>query len=204
LLSLTNMKKIDIVGSLIIGLICGLILPHVALFEGIFPERILEYFPVLLPILSLVGVWILEVIFKKAPTLVQFGKSFLVGILNSALDMGVFDWLTWFFSVASGWLPIFFKVVSFSTGAVNSYFWNKFWTFKKRDTQDKAKEVVQFFLVTIGGLLIHTVAIYILVNIVGVKLGVSERMWASISNMVAVFAGFIWNFIGYKFIVFKR
>ncbi len=198
------MKKGDILASLIIGLACGFILPRVVFFAGVFPEQVLKYFPVLLPVLSLLGVWILETVFKKTSTLVQFGKSFLVGILNSSIDMGVFDCLTWFFSVASGWLPVLFKIVSFACGAVNSYFWNKFWTFQKKDTQNKVKEAVQFFLVTSGGLLIHTIIIYIVINIIGVRFGVSERMWASIGNMTAVFIGFVWNFLGYKFIVFKK
>ncbi|XOB40566.1 MAG: GtrA family protein [Candidatus Nealsonbacteria bacterium] len=198
------MKKVDILASLIIGFVCGLILPHVELFAGVFPEQILRYFPILLPVLSLLGVWVLETVFKKTLTLVQFGKSFLVGILNSSIDMGVFDCLTWFFSIASGWMPVLFKTVSFGCGAVNSYFWNKFWTFQKRDTQDKTKEAVQFFLVTFGGLLIHTTVIYVMVNIIGVKFGVSERMWASIGNMIAIFTGFVWNFLGYKFLVFKK
>jgi len=198
------MKKASILGSLIIGLVCGFILPQVEFFTGIFPEQILTYFPVLLPLLSLTGVWVLETFFKEAPALIQFGKTFLVGILNSAIDLGVFDCLTWVWGVASGWLPVLFKALSFSCGAVNSYFWNKFWTFGKKDTKEKAKEAVQFFLVTLGGLLIHTVVIFIGVNVIGVQLGVSDRMWASISNMAAIFTGFVWNFLGYKFIVFKK
>jgi len=198
------MKKGDILAPLIIGFVCGLILPHVSLFEGVVPEILLRYFPLLLPVLSLSAVFILETIFKKAIALVQFGKSFLVGILNSAIDMGVFDFLTLFFSVASGWPPILFKVISFSFGAVNSYFWNKSWTFQKKDTKDTRKEAVQFFLITAGGLLIHTIVIYVVVNIVGARFGVGERMWASIANMAAIFTGFMWNFLGYKFIVFKK
>lgn len=198
------MKKASILASLIIGLVCGFILPKVEFFSGLFPEQILTYFPILLPLLSLMGVWVLETFFKATPALIQFGKTFLVGILNSAIDMGVFDFLTWFFSVASGGLPVLFKALSFSCGAVNSYFWNKFWTFRKKDTEDKAKEAVQFFLVTFGGLLIHTAVIFVMVNIIGVRLGVSERMWASIGNVAAIFTGFVWNFLGYKFIVFKK
>ena len=198
------MRKLDAFLAAIIGLICGFILPRVAFFEGIFPEQLLKYFPVLLPILSLFGIWFLVTVFKKTLTLIQFGKSFLVGILNSAIDMGVFDFLTRFFSVALGWWPIFFKVISFTCGAINSYFWNKFWAFEKKDTQNKPREVVQFFSITIIGLLIHTLVIYIVINIVGVKLEVSERMWASIGNMLAIFTGFVWNFLGYKFIVFKK
>ncbi len=198
------MEKADILASLIIGLACGLILPHVAFFTGILPEQILSYFLVLLPISSLLGVWILEAVFKRTRTIIQFGRSFLVGILNSAIDMGVFDCLIWFFSITSGWMPVLFKTISFSCGAVNSYFWNKFWTFEKKDTENKIKEAVQFFLITLGGLLIHTMIIYIMLNIIGVRFGMSERMWASAANIVAIFTGFVWNFLGYKFIVFKK
>jgi putative flippase GtrA len=198
------MKKADILASLTIGLACGLILPRVTLFTGILPGQVLRYFPVSLPVLSLLGVWILETVFKTTRSLIQFGKSFLVGILNSAIDMGAFDCLVWFSAAAHGWLPVLFKTISFSFGAVNSYFWNKFWTFQKDDTENKAKEAAQFFLITIGGLLIHSMVIYIMINVIGVSFGTNERMWASISNMAAIFIGFAWNFLGYKFIVFKK
>ncbi len=201
---ITYMKKNNIIAPLIIGLACGVILPNVALFAGILPEALLKFFPILLPILSLAGVWVLETFFKKFPALIQFGKSLLVGVLNSCIDMGVFDFLTMIFAVTSGWIPVFFKVISFAFGAVNSFFWNKLWTFQKKDTENKAKETGQFLLVTLGGLLIHSSIIYIMVNIIGVKFGVDERMWASIGNMTAVLVGFVWNFLGYKFIVFKK
>lgn len=198
------MKKSDIVAPLVIGFLCGLILPNVVVFKNVFPAGILRFFPLILPVLSLAGVFVLETFFQKTPTLIQFGKSFLVGVLNSSLDMGVFDALTGALNIALGWQANAFKILSFSVGAINSYFWNKFWAFKKTDTEKKGKEAVQFFLVTFGGLFIHSAVIYIMVSVIKSQFGIAERLWASIANMAAVFTGFIWNFAGYKFIVFKK
>jgi len=35
------------------------------------------------------------------------------------------------------------------------------------------------------------------------KFGSSQELWAYVGAIVAVFFGFIWNFVGYKLIVFK-
>jgi hypothetical protein len=42
------------------------------------------------------------------------------------------------------------------------------------------------------------------VNIVGVKFGISPKLWASIGAIIAAFFAFIWNFSASKFIVFKK
>jgi len=41
------------------------------------------------------------------------------------------------------------------------------------------------------------------VNFLGPQFGISKEIWAYVGKIVAVFLGFIWNFTGYKFIVFK-
>ena len=84
------------------------------------------------------------------------------------------------------------------------YLWNKFWTFQKKDTQNKSEEAIKFFLITFGGFLIHTAVINIMINIIGPKFGITERLWANIGNIIAILTGFLWNFSGYKFIVFKK
>ncbi len=57
---------------------------------------------------------------------VKFIKFNIVGVMNTALDLGIFALLTWI-GVGEGLA----KTVSYSCGVLNSYFWNSRWTFKQ-------------------------------------------------------------------------
>ena len=201
------MKKQDILAGFIIGGISALILPGVPVFSDLFElvGKYFSFFPYTLPFLAIAGLYIAELLSKKIPTIFQIAKGFLVGIANSAIDLKIFDFLlVGSFGQTRGIYNIIFKTISFSCGTINSYIWNKFWTFKKRKTKEKGKEFTQFFGVSLIGLLIHVTVIHVVINIIGPQFGITPRVWATIGNMAAVFIGFAWNFTGYKFIVFKK
>lgn len=199
------MKKRDIVSSLIIGEICAIIF---LLFMGPKIEipiivKIKNFLPIILPLLSLFGIWFVSLFEEKMPVIFQAGKSFLVGILNTFIDLGILTILMTYFNVFSGLSFSVFKGVSFSGATLNSYFWNKFWTFKKEGSEQTLKETSQFYLITTGGFLINLAISSFVVNVITPQFGLSQELWAYVGAITAVFFGFIWNFVGYKLIVFK-
>lgn len=202
------MKKKDFIAAFIIGEASAIILLLMVDFLKIpleIPLRnILKLTPIILPSLSVLGIFILSLIGKKIPVIFQAGKSFLVGILNTFIDFAILTILMETFQIFSGGFYVLFKGTSFSGATINSYFWNKFWTFEKRETKDALKETAQFYLITIGGLLIHLGVSSFVVNLIGPQFGLSRQIWAYIGALLAVFCGFLWNFSGYKFIVFKK
>jgi len=202
------MKKRDFLAAFIIGEACALILILMANFLKLFPEMIvrdvLNFTPIVLPALSILGIFIVSLLEAKMPVIFQAGKSFLVGILNTFIDFAILTVLMYRFNIFSGGLYVLFKGISFTGATINSYFWNKFWTFEKRETEKLLRETSQFYLITIGGLLIHLGVASLIVNIIGPQFGLSEAVWAYVGALSAVFCGFVWNFLGYKFIVFKK
>ena len=202
------MKKRDFIAAFIIGEASAVILLLMADFLKMPPgtplRDILKFTPIILPFLSVLGIFIASLIGKKIPVIFQASKSFLVGILNTFIDFAILTILMETFKVFSGGLYVLFKGTSFSGATINSYFWNKFWTFEKRETKDPLKETAQFYLITIGGLLIHLGISSLVVNLIGPQFGLSKQIWAYIGALAAVFCGFLWNFTGYKFIVFKK
>ena len=199
------MKKRDIVSALVIGEICALILILVAGSLEI-PSNIkdfMKFLPLVLPILSALGIWFVSLFEKKMPVLFQAGKSFLVGILNTFIDLGILTILMEKFQIFAGLYYLLFKGTSFAFATLNSYFWNKLWTFEKKEAAVDLKQTSKFYLITIGGLLIHLAVSSFMVNFLGPQFGVSEKIWAYVGAIAAVFIGFIWNFTGYKFIVFR-
>ena len=87
----------------------------------------------------------------------QFIKFNLVGIMNTAVDFGVFMILNHYL----GLVYTVSQVISYSCGMVNSYFFNKFWTFQKKEGFT-AIEVIKFILVNLCSLGVSLLVLYIL------------------------------------------
>ncbi len=201
------MNKKDILSALIIGIICSFIFLFI-LRSLELPEIVIKmarFLPIILPALSVLGICLSSLAREKWPMLFQMAKSFLVGILNTFIDLGVLNLLMCLFSIAAGWGYVIFKGISFSVSIINSYFWNKFWTFEgSGESKSKASEFGKFYLVAIGGLLIHLVVAPFVVNIIGPQFGLNPKFWANIGAIAAAFVGFFWNFFGFKLLVFKK
>ncbi len=140
---------------------------------------------------------------RRWPVMMQFGKFGIVGGLNTLIDLGVLNLLIAMTGIASGvWYPVF-KSISFLIGVTNSFFWNKFWTFRSTE-KASAGVLVKFFLVNLIAFLMNVGAASIVVNVIGVPAGVSPKLWANLGAVSAVFISSFWNFTGFKYIVFKR
>jgi len=149
--------------------------------------------PVALFLASLVARWI-KVVY-------QFAKFAAVGTLNSFIDFGIVNLLIAIFGVATGIAFSIFKAISFLFATTNSFFWNKFWTFDSKGG-DTTKQAIQFYVIAGIGLLVN-VGVATLVN--GARPATAAvNLWANFAVLCGIFASFIWNFLGYKFIVFKR
>jgi len=140
---------------------------------------------------------------KLKETISQFYKFILIGILNTLIDLGVLNGLIFLTAVASGWEFSLFKGVSFAVAVTNSYFWNKFWTFRKKEGGGVV-EFSQFFIISVAGLGVNVGVASLLVNAIEPIGGVSPQIWANIGAVMAIGFSTIWNFVLYKFFVFKK
>lgn len=200
------MRKNDLLSAFIIGEVSSWLI--LAVFENIRLKLFsLWVLPVFLPIFAIIGLWLAFIIGKKFVVVWQIAKFALVGILNTLLDLGVLNLLILFSEIATGFVYSVFKGVSFTVAVINSYFWNKFWTFKKSNTVAPGKEFLQFVIISVIGFGINVGIASFIVNVISNRFaysGVSERLWANIGAVIATFVAMAWNFIGYKFIVFKQ
>ena len=174
--------------------------------EFLFPPAnfILITLPITLPLLALAFILIVSLFKEKLLAIYQLAKFMLVGTLNTFIDLGVLNFLMVLSGITSGWYFSLFKAISFSSAATNSYFWNKFWTFGKKETKVGVGEYSKFYVITGGGFLINVGIASLLVNVIGPQFGFSPTIWANIGAIIAVLCAFMWNFLGYKFIVFKK
>lgn len=208
------MKKRDIVFGLITGFLIGLL--SLATFKNLefelhekfswFSIKLIYPFPVLIPLLVIIGLVIADFLAKKIKVIWQLAKFVVVGALNTFIDLGVLNFLLFLTKIdtRAGILYGLFKFISFSCAATNSYFWNKAWTFEK-GTKAETKEFAGFYFVTGIGALINVGVAVFLVKVTGPLFGITTNLWAgAVAPFIGVLCGFMWNFLSYKFFIFKK
>lgn len=156
--------------------------------------------PLVFPPLAAAGLYVLfKVSLVWRPFVYQFGKFFLVGSLNTFLDLGLLNLLIFFSNITAGvWFSVF-KGITFVAAVINSYFWNKLWTFEARQGS-----FATFFAVVSGGFLINVGIASLLVNVIGAPAGISAKVWDNIAALSSLVFVLTWNFLGMKFLVFRR
>ena len=106
--------------------------------------------------------------------------------------------------ITEGWPIAVFNSISVGIAMINSYFLNKYWSFQKKETDNKAMEALLFFVFTILGLGINTGIVYSMTTFIDFRFGIGDMVWANASKVVAIAAVLFWNFFWYKFVVFRN
>lgn len=153
----------------------------------------------------------LRKILDKYPAIGQFVRFGLIGGLNTGVDLVILNILMFSTGFFTGTPYTFFKAISFIFAATFSYFMNKQWAFKDNAKEKAVKKFSQFFAVSLIGMVINVsiaslVVIY-LQPIFSAQITfftLDPKLWGSIGALCGTAIGLIWNFIGYKFFVFKK
>lgn len=210
------MGKKDLLFSILLGLLIGVLaMPVLKAIKSDLYEKIhLMIIPLFL-IAAPLGMLIANFIGRKVSIIWQVAKFGVIGVLNTLVDWGVLAFLIFlfrkYFSIES--TDLFFagltfysihKAVSFVIANINSYYWNKYWTFASRVVQKTKAQFLQFFVVSVVGFGINVgIASYVFKSISPIA-GLNFDQWGIIGAAVGSIAGLVWNFAGYKFIVFKE
>jgi len=141
----------------------------------------------------------------------QFGRFFLVGIMNTLIDLIILNTETILSGVKDGFGFSIQKGISFIGAVTFSYFVNKKWTFEDQSSEGQGKKFSQFFVVSLMGMIINvgaaTLAITYLKPVVNNLLQLSfltDQIWVTLSALCGTAIGLAWNFAGYKLWVFKK
>lgn len=89
--------------------------------------------------------------------ILKFLKFCVVGFSGMVVDFGV----TWLCKEKLGWNKYVSNSLGFILAATNNYLWNRLWTFHSTNTNIPA-EYGKFFLISVIGLIINNLTIYIL------------------------------------------
>ena len=136
-------------------------------------------------------------------TFKQFIKFGIVGVSGTIIDLGILNILIFISDHASGaWFPLF-KGTSTALAIVNSYIWNRKWTFKSQNDA-KVIEFGNFFIISVIGLGINVGVASSIVNLAEPIGGISPHLWANVGAIAATSVSLFWNFLCYKFFVFRK
>lgn len=149
----------------------------------------------------------LATVSQKYPVIPQFIKFALIGFMNFFIDIGVLNLEMYVSGKSSGLYYTFFKAFSFLCAVIFSYFLNKHWTFQDRKKTEQAKQFSQFLFVSVIGMIINVTTASTIVNYIAPQIKfitLSGKLWGNLGAVGGSAVGLVWNFIGYKFWVFKK
>lgn len=140
----------------------------------------------------------------------QFVKFSFIGIANTGIDFFILNLLTFFTGLKEGMWYSIFKGISYGSGAIFSYFMNKRWAFRDSSKTGGMQKISRFFAVSAVGTLVNVGVASFVVNILKkIVVGtliiyLSDQVWVNIGALSGTAIGLVWNFFGYKFVVFKK
>jgi putative flippase GtrA len=195
------MKLLDIIIAVVSGEAAALV------FSEFFGEKafiLMWFFLFLGPVLAIISLWLADFFAKKFLFVSQFVKYCLIGIIAMLADLKIFDFLIFIFGFNVGMISGVSKGISFLISVFVKFLGNKYWTFEESKKEGISKEFIAFLLVTFFGLIIDVTGFFFFARILGPQFGVSTQIWAKISVVLAGICAAIWNFLCYKFIIFKK
>ena len=121
----------------------------------------------------------------------QFIKFAIVGFSSTIIDWGIYLILTRFLGI----YYLMAKILSFSIAMINSYIWNRRWTFKSNDPQ-KLREFIKFLIIALVGVVLNTLIMYVAVDFIYLN----DLYGLVFASGIVMF----WNFGANKFYTFKE
>jgi putative flippase GtrA len=123
--------------------------------------------------------------------MLQFIKFNIVGLANTLLDYGVFTLLIWLGLESI----IIAQCISYGIGILNSYFFNKYWTFTQKN-KVQPKQVVRFLTLNGFGLLLSLGLLTLFTDQLHYKV--------QLAKLLATIGTMLFNFAGNKLWVFRE
>ena len=205
------MKKIDIISPIVLGLIISAFIISLirvtdseSIISGIDASLLWVLIIAVVPSFLVLWVYISSHLGKRRQIFFQFGKFIPIGVSNTAIDFGTLNLLILTTGIDKGFWFSAFKGISFVCAVLNSYLWNKLWTFDGGGTDDVGKQFLKFLVVASIGFVINVSVASFIVNFIEPVAGISPILWANIAAFTSIVIVILWNFLGYKFLVFKN
>ncbi len=200
---------------------------------------------------------------EKFPVILQLCRFVAIGVMNTALDFLILNYISKSFGITSGLKLGELNIIGFVLALIQSYFWNRYWAFNTEAISllknfirlvlvgllggltmilvlvaaklsatgniyllllvvyiifqlilwaqfklsssmgnGNHSQFIAFLVVSIVGLLINSALIAVITH--NVQLSANLDLNKNLAKIAATLASLVWNFIGYKVVVFKK
>jgi putative flippase GtrA len=127
----------------------------------------------------------------------------MVGVLNTLIDFATLNILVAIWGAAGGFPLVLCNAVAFLVASLNGYFLNKKWTFAEKG--DSSLKQYSFYLIlTIGGLIINSLMLYLIVSTFPRPTSFSSTLWVNVAKIGATAASMSWNYLVCRYVVFRK
>jgi putative flippase GtrA len=134
----------------------------------------------------------------------QIFRFGVVGAINTAVDLAVLNLLIALTHTGrTGAMFALYKTIAFIAAVLNSYLMNRSWTFQRAGEKHQLLEGVQFLFIAILGAVVNVGSSWWVVTYAHPVSGL-ENWWPSVAALVGTAFSLGFNFIGYKFWVFRH
>ena len=83
---------------------------------------------------------------------IRFLKFAMVGVTGTVVDFGILNLLRMLFDIPLVWA----QAISFTCAVINNFLWNRYWTYPESRSKGAPKQLFQFLIISIVGILIRT------------------------------------------------
>lgn len=134
----------------------------------------------------------------------RFMRFALVGLIGAIVDFGTFNLLVNLGHVTA----VLASVASFTAAIISNFIWNRFWTYPDSRSKAVHRQIVQFVLVSVIGLVIRTPLFAFLEKTLGQTLSrivpanfpfSSTFLGHNMALAIAVLVVMMWNFFANRF-----
>lgn len=139
---------------------------------------------------------------KLIVTVVQLFRFGFVGGINTFIDVVAFNILVWIFPTNDASQLVLYNTVAYLAGAINSFFWNKLWTFEQRSRITKG-QVIRFAIVTGFGVLCNDAFLWLATTILN-WLSIGGFFWTNVAKITAIAGSMSISYLGMRFGVFTK
>jgi putative flippase GtrA len=134
---------------------------------------------------------------------IRFFKFAFVGAVGAVVDFGVFNLM----SAVIGLPAVSASVISFILAVVSNFIWNRYWTYPDSRSKTVTRQIVQFVLVSLVGLIIRT-PLFAYLELVLVPLAEKYLPNApftpltighNVSLAIAIVVVMLWNYVANRY-----
>ncbi len=133
-------------------------------------------------------------------TVRQFLRYCLVGGVNTGIDLLTLNILLWRFPTNNVQVLVVYNSFAYSSGAVSSFFLNKYWTFRHKQ-RTTWREVIRFVAILLFEVLYSNGLVWLAGKALQPMIA-NPTLWGNTSKLVAVAVGAVITYIFMRFWTF--